>query len=159
MFKKLAATTGAILLTVGGTAQAQIVEWRGHGYTYDFTPQCAVEGFTGSAPVTARYTPPNIGSNGTNTRIAIGFPMSPYMSHFLVENADFPFSSTPAVGSFIGRSAGTYSNEPLLTGNRSPATISAATRYVILNLLIRNWQNIPNCWARASLMMQLPPTN
>ena len=89
MLPALAFCVATVMPTV---SQAQIVEWRGRAFLYNFTDACAVMGYPvgGRMRVYARLRPSGIGDNGPATRLS--FFDRDYVSSFVLENGRFTTS-------------------------------------------------------------------
>lgn len=160
--RMLAGLRAAILgggLALGGAASAQglpLVDFYGAGVISDLTRACVENGWTGPAPVEARFRPPDVAANGPATRIVVfspGFTLS-----FRLDSGRLDRVFREVEGVFIG-SAGFIPDPPpaLRLLRQTPALIAPDTPAVTLKLQVQNWYGLRGCHLDLDLYLLLKP--
>ncbi|MCL4185959.1 MAG: hypothetical protein KJZ85_00020 [Rhodobacteraceae bacterium] len=148
---RVAAALRAALLCAGlahgGTAAAQglpLVDFYGSGVISDLTHACVEQGWTGPAPVEARFRPPDVAANGPATRIVVFAPGFTLAFRLNAGRLDRIFREVEGV--YIG-SAGFFPDMPpaLRLLRQTPALIAPDTPAVTLKLQVQGWYGLRGC--------------
>jgi hypothetical protein len=130
----------AMALGFSMSAHAATVEFTGSFIITAVSAGCAGEWFVGDEGL-ARFTPRNLGDNGSNTRFSVFFRTFAF-NHTLGSNLTSTFKVVN--GTQIGRGASTFTSEMRVT-SQSPSTITATTNFVTLVGQVKDLTDVTGC--------------
>lgn len=112
------------------------------GFVNNTATNCSSLGQSIGSQYFARFTPPNLGSNGTVWRLSLLTPNVAWNYGF--KSGNYPTSTAKKVdiSGFVGRGSGTFGVAPYLSiTTQLPSTLTTASEYVVLKGTIRNFSN------------------
>lgn len=140
---KHVAYAGMMLALFASDALAATVDFRGGFCLTSITTGCIAEGWKVGDCLSSRYTPPNLGTNGSSTRLSI-------IGDYYAENYTLPSGSLIGTtyktvnGTLVWSSGATFTSQMRITAQR-PAPLTATSNYASITGNIKDFDSLPGC--------------
>lgn len=136
----------AFLFSSAATALAAQVEWLGYICitSNPLSAACVTDGIGLGECASLRFSPPNIGTNGTSTRLSL------FEQHW-AENYTLPAGSLVGTtfqtvnGTGTAKGVWTFNSQMRMTQTPAPANLTAATKTVTLTGEIQDYDGAAGC--------------
>lgn len=136
--------TGAILSLSATASVSQNVRYIGSFCLTSVTPGCASEGWAVGNCTTFHLKPPNIGSNGPETKMSVFFPVFA-LNYSLSSGTLVGTTYKTTTSTAIGLNATSFPADVRFV-TQSPATLTATTKFISINGNIKDFDDpLFNC--------------